>query len=268
MARHPFIALCSLLVVGSGCALVNSYDGLKDGDRPRVVRATDEAKRRDAASDRGFIVARADTAGAEATRFDSYLIVGLGLAYAPTEDVQVSFITTLPGALNDVVTSFAQFRYVVARSDRIVVALRANIDGIVGAGSETGWSMTAGALVDLYLDPKGALGLHVGVSAGAVDGSAVLGSAVFAGGGYVTWQAGVSWRILTALKVIADAWVPSGATLDSPGTFQPAPFALFGYGLRFFGDSVSVDVGLLAGAGDTELNDGAGAFFVAFSTRL
>jgi len=211
------------------------------------------ARARDAAIDRGFLTAHAETIGRDKWAINAYELVFIGVTYGFTDDIQASLSTLLPVTTDIPLVLALQPKFVLARTDTTVVALRVPLTFVTGTDGEGSiGTFGAGALVDHYLDPRGRIALHGGLLVSSAFGSPFDLSDAFdlAQGAIFELDLGASLGVSRVVKLLLE--VQTFAALGTGG-FEVAHAVLVNYGLRLHGDSLAGDLGFIRPIGvDTD----------------
>ena len=133
----------------------------------------------------------------------------------------------------------------------------------VGLYSQGDFNVAAGALIGFAGHQTGSGGIVYGVATnGGTEGSVSLGAGWLYGGTHVASKPvvmlGGSKRVSRRVSLVTENYLYAGGSSN----------AVLGYGARFFGDKLSVDLAFLnmAGSGVTPIFPGVP--YVAFSTRF
>jgi|GEM_PF-1437929 len=228
-----------------------------------------QAQHRDASIDRGIGSGHAETIGKNNWTVNSYELFLIGVTYGFTEDFQLSLTTMLPVFESTPFILALAPKYVVSRSDSVVVALRSNIwfGTDIGRGNGLGL-ISVGPAVDVYFDDAGRFAFHGALSIGGVFGDGFnsgSGGFGFADGALIGLDVGFSLGLSRAFKLIIEGQFFSG--YGSRG-FRVAEMALVNYGVRFHNDTLAVDLAFIRPIGDFDVGGLVmGIPFVSFSSR-
>lgn len=256
---------CSLVCLAA-CSLHNHAARDEDGTQ-RLPRATDQARFRDPAADRGLVNGRAETLGAGGIGFDTWGLVSVGASVAPTRDLQLGFASILPWLPGIDASGFLEVKYVLARADRVVLSLRGQGQiARLSTQRELFGAVLGGVLADIYVDRRGLLGLHVGVSGGRLLGAITIDGQRYEPGQYLVAELGLALAIPDSpVKLVTDAWLPSATRA---AVVRSVPFAVVAGGLRLFIWQLAVDVGALVAVGGTDSALDDGVPYLAIGGRL
>ncbi|MCA9514983.1 MAG: hypothetical protein KC635_08585, partial [Myxococcales bacterium] len=224
-AAAVMVGACLLSLGGGGCSALISSAGKNPDGTQRLPRTTDVAAYRDAVSDRGLIAAHAETPGIDDAKVDLQELVFMGVGYAPTRDTEANVAVLLP---LDPATTVATLggKYVAARTDRVLVAVRADAFYVrSGSTKDALRGVSGGLLVDAYLDPGGYVGVFLGASAGTFAGTLDLGRGeVFDPGAVGLAQVGLTAALGDGpLSLLAEGFLLFGKV---DGRFRAARVAL------------------------------------------
>jgi hypothetical protein len=147
-----------------------------------------------------------------------------------------------------------------------VAAIRGNVFMGVETGSGVfGGIASAGPFVDYYLDARGRLALHGGLTVGGMFGGELGTDLGFGRGLLMTLEAGFSAAVTNNVKVLIEA--QAFGVLGSNG-FAFADATLVNYGVRFFGEDLAVDLAFIRPVGVALEPLVLGVPYVTFSARF
>lgn len=222
------------------------------------------AQQHDAAVDRGFLTAHAETIGKGQWAINAYDLVFLGLTYGFTDDIQVSLSTLLPITTEIPLVLALQPKFVLMRSDDTVVSLRTPL-AIANSDGETLGVLGAGVLLDQYLDRDGRFALHAGLLVAGAFGDFSSSDFEIAEGALFELDLGASLAVASILKIIIEVQLAAGVTKDG---FELADGALVNYGVRFFSGGIAGDLGFTYPVGVDVDELVLGIPYLAFSARF
>ena len=227
--------------------------------------AAEKARFRDASIDRGFIFSRAETLPEGKVALNSYELLGIGVSYGVTNDVEVSFISLLPIVADMPLVASPSVKWAFQRTEQQVLSAKLSLNYITSDGSGAG-NLSAGVYLDHYFDTEGRYSLHLGAEFGGVFGN-FSGDVDFAEGMLILFDVGFSAQVSDGIKLMIEALIP--AVYTGSNGFQVPEFLNVTYGVRWFGEDLSVDLGFLrpvaSGVSDVLV---MGIPYVAFSGRL
>jgi hypothetical protein len=202
--------------------------------------ASSLARRRDASIDRGFTTGHAETIGEGQWSFNSYQLFLAGLTYGFSPDAQLSVTTLLPITSDIPLVLGLSPKFVVDRGANHVVAVRANLlMGFETTSGVGGGIVSTGPYVDYYLDRRGRVAVHGGLTVGGVFGGEFGTDLGFARGLVLTFDAGFSAAVSDSVKIILEG---QAFGLLSGAGFNVLDTTLFNYGVRFYGEDLAVDL--------------------------
>lgn len=195
----------------------------------------------DAAIDRGVMAKHAETTGEGRWTISSYEIAGLGLSYGISEDAQVSFTTVLPLFESTPFVGILTGKQVFHRSPQVTAAGSGHLV-IVGSGGSYVGAVGGGVHADFYLDQGRRFAIHTGLELSAIFGGDVDTSAFALGDGAITKvDLGTTLALTDWMKLVVEAQVPI-VTISDVALVPVVPLS---YGVRFYSDHFSADVGLM-----------------------
>ncbi len=200
-------------------------------------------KSADASVDRNILFPSAETVNKGDLTINSYELFLLGLTYGITDDLQVSATTLLP-ILTDfpfVLALAGKWQFV--DTGKILVSVQPNFMFMAQDGNSLG-GFGAGIAADFILDDGGKYVVSVSESNLMLFGD--IGSGGVLTDGFAFTLAGAfSARVARIVKLLAEVSLP-GALNWNTGDFEVVPEgALFSYGVRFFGETIAVDLSFL-----------------------
>lgn len=239
-------------------------DGLEPGENTDPSTPAELAQDHDAAVDRGFLTAHAETIGEGKWAFNAYDLLFVGLTYGFTDDIQVSLSTLLPVTSDIPLVLAFQPKFVLVRSDDTVVSLRTPL-AFASSDGDTAGVIGAGVLLDQYLDKDGRFALHAGFLVAGAFGVFDSGGFDFGDGALFELDLGASLGVASILKIILEVQLAAVASEDG---FEIADVALVNYGVRFFSGSIAGDLGFTYPVGGDVDDLLLGIPYLAFSARF
>jgi hypothetical protein len=230
-----------------------------------VDGAAAQARMRDASIDRGFIVSHAETLPEGMWALNSYELVGIGLSYGITEDVEVSIISLVPIVAGMPLVAAPSVKWAFHRTEDQVLSAKLGLN-YIGISDVGGGTFSAGLYHDFFFDPDGFYSMHLGVEVGGFFGQ-LDGSVGTADGAFLLFDLGFSAQLSDSIKLMAEFLLPAATNGEE---FAVSPIMNVTYGIRWFGEGLSVDLGFLRPFGDEDLGDVLimGVPYVAFSGRI
>jgi hypothetical protein len=212
-----------------------------------AVQAAPAEVRRDADAtvDRNLVMPAAETLPKGALAFNSYELFLAGLSYGITDNVQISATTLLPIVEDIPFVLITNLKLNVYRSPRLVLTTMGSATVATENGSTLG-GFGLGLVMDSLLDERGRFALTTGVLSQFAFGSTSDDDVAFADGAFLLLWAAISARVHDRVKLIGELLLPGGYTWAGSGDLQLIPEAMiFGYGVRFFGKTLAVDLSFL-----------------------
>lgn len=231
------------------------------------VGATAAEKRRkgDASVDRNILMPSAETINAGDVTFNSYELVLAGLTYGVTDDIAVSATVLLP-----IVEDFPRFVSVAGKfrlyaGSNDIFSLQPNLM-YFGVDGESAALFGVHALYDHLFDDRGRYTLSLAMSTLGVLG-ATEGDVDIADGAILGFSGAFNAQVAEIVKVMAELYLPGAITPDTTELVEEA--LLLNYGVRFFGETLAVDLTFLRPIHpDAETPLVMGIPFVTFSARF
>ncbi len=207
--------------------------------------ATPSQKRKnaDAAVDRNIIFSSAETINKGALTINSYELFLLGLTYGFSNDFQGSFTTLLPITADFPLTMMFSGKWQFLNTGKILVSLQPNFGFMTQEGDTLG-GFGIGIAADFIVDDDGEYVFTLSETNMMLFGN-VGSDGVLSDGVAFAVAAGFTARVARAVKLLVEMSVPGAAVWDR-GDFELFPEGtLFSYGVRFFGETVAVDLSFL-----------------------
>ncbi len=223
-----------------------------EADEPTAAPPADSVAARresDAAIDRNILLPSAEIGPAGEITFNSYELILAGLSYGFTDRTQGTLTLLLPITTDIPLLITGSLKYVLSRSTTTVVSIMPTLMVLKDGGSDLFiGTFGGGILADRVLDAQGKFALtgslfaHFGFGKGGTDadlqaaeGVVILGSGAFTA------------RLGRHVKLLTEIILPGGYSwAGSSNRFDIVEQALiFGYGVRFFGSSIGVDLTFL-----------------------
>ena len=189
----------------------------------------------DASASRGILIPTAETIGEGNITVTDFELLFVKATYGVTDDFQVAVTTILP--LFSGMPTFGIFsgKLKLRETETFQVSIQPSISVLGGDGGTLG----AQALADFVLDGAGkwVLTLSENNMFAWGDGQVIDGFAF-------TFGVGIQGEISTKIKLIAEVFTPGIVPFEGdPELFSEAMG--LGYGVRFFGESLSGDITFL-----------------------
>lgn len=226
----------------------------------------DKRKKDDAAVDRNFILPSAETMARGELAFNSYQLFLAGLTYGFTDKAQLSLTTMLPIVEDIPLVLLAGFKVQVVRKNRFIFSIQPALS-LVNEDGTTGGTLSVSFLLDFILDDAGKAVISIaemnsflwGGSSGDID---LLDDALL-----VLFSAGFNYRVHKYVKLMFEFLFVGGLVDGDAEIVEEA--TLFNYGVRFCGQTISVDLSFLRPL-DSDVADDfvMGIPYVAFSARF
>lgn len=227
--KIALVVLLSLCLVGQA-AKAAPPDG-KSGFERR--------KRADASVDRNVLSPTAETIGKGDFTVNSYELLVIGGTYGITDDVQISASTLVPITTDIPFVLLSAVKWNFLQTGRVLLSLQPHLQYASDSGDTIG-GIGAGILADFLLDDKGDFVVTLAETNTMAFGNNIDGG--LSDGFIVTLMAGINARVGRKVKLMAEFLLPGGVFWDEGRTELLEEALLFNYGIRFFGESVAVDL--------------------------
>ena len=236
----------------------------------RAQSPADIRKQADASVDRNIIFPSAETINGGDLTFNDYEILFVGLTYGITDDLQLSATTLLPVVEEIPLVAAVSAKYRLIARDHLVFSIQPGVNVIHDDGDTFG-TFGFQLLLDYVVDQDGDLVLSLAESTQFGFGSFEFGESGVADGAVLTFGVGASWRVAEIVKLLAELVFPTVVSwADIGDSFYILEEAfLFNYGVRFFGESIAVDLTFLRPLHpDASESFVMGIPYLAFSARF
>lgn len=265
MHTRPSIALSVALCLASFTAS-ETRAGAPDAESP-----FDVSGERDPAIDHGLLSDHAETIGAGQWRLGIADLLVFRVSYGVTDDLQLSVTTSAPIPPLPI-TGLLTARYVAARDDAYVLAVRAMAGAMTTSWRDLGYGMGAfgaGPLLDVYFDDAQRFALHSGIligddfHVGFDDGDGPsLGSGML-----ILFEAGLSFAVSDQVKLLVETqWITDFKFRTG---FDRVNLGMVNYGVRLHTPGFAFDLGMMRPIGDLNLSGWVlGYPFIAFTADL
>jgi hypothetical protein len=188
----------------------------------------------------------AETIDAGQVTVNDYEIFVIGVTYGFTDDIQISASTLLPIVENMPLVLLASGKQRVVSSDHLIFSMQPNLllghhDGYTAGG------FGLQLLLDYVVDDEGDFVVSLGQSTQFAFGEDFDDDVSLANGALFSLGLGASWRVARIVKLMGELVLPGGLYWgDNNAQFEVIEQALlFNYGIRFFGESIAVDLSFL-----------------------
>jgi hypothetical protein len=210
-------------------------------------------QKQDASVDRNILVPSAETIGKGKYAFNSYELAFAGFTYGMTDSSQLSVSTLLPIVSEFPTIMLANVKIKVAESDRMILSVQPQggfMHKAGGGDSATIGILGGGIIADVRLDDEARAILSGAFFSNALFASSSLvdkevssnaGMATFTLTASFNYRVGKNIKLMTELTLPA-AYVWAGGR-DEFEVLEQA--LLLGYGIRFFGEDLGVDLSFL-----------------------
>jgi hypothetical protein len=235
------LALCALLAASPALADQEPLPlgSIQDVKEPTTTPA-DMRKRADPSADRSLLFSSAETLHQGDVTINSYELIGLGVSYGITDSIELSGSTIIPAWRDAPLTLFLSGKFQVVRLPSLLFSVQTSAGILSGFPDDDDGSSTLGlsALLDVILDSQGDFVFSTSVQTGwnyFFDDSESFG--------LVALTLAFNARVAKIVKLLFEVVIPGGFTSDDFALVEEA--TVFNYGVRFFGDSIAVDLSFL-----------------------
>jgi hypothetical protein len=268
------LALCALLAASPALADQEPLGASEDMQKPSAMTPADKRKRADPSVDRSVILPSAETLHQGDVTINSYEILGLGVSYGITDSIELSAITIIPAGGITPLSLLLSGKFQVVRLPSLLLSIQTTggfIHYLHGFGSGI---VTVGALLDIMIDSEGdyvfsastqnGLGFSYETSCNGNESGYTCNN--HSALGLFSLSLAFNARVAHFMKLLLEVVVP--AVWDK--TFDLIEDATaVNYGVRFFGDTIAVDLSLCIPVFSDALEYSPIGFpYLAFSARF
>jgi hypothetical protein len=250
------IVISSLLFGGS----VLAQDADLTDQSPVNIR-----KNADASVDRNILIPTAETVGQGDFTFNSYELFLAGFTYGITDDLQISMSTLLPIVKDMPFLGTLATKLRLVSGDRFIFSIQPSFTFATQNDVNVG-ALGLSFMVDFVLDNDGDFVLSLAEGnlwafGGTDDHMEVADGMLF------NLSVGLNYRVHNIIKLMIEFTVPGGIIDGNSEIVEEA--ALFNYGVRFFGETIAVDLSFLRSM-SSEVSDELvmGIPYLTFSARF
>ena len=203
--------------------------------------------RRDAdpSVDRNVVLPSAQTIPAGAVAINSYELFFAGLSYGISDHLQLSLTTLLPIVSDTPFILVTAMKWNFHRSERTVVSVQPTVT-IARESGNTGGTFGFSVMADRVIGDSGKVSLTGGLMTQTIFGGNVTSDLSVTDGAFLLLWGSIAGQVHKNVKLLGELVLPGGYTWANGGDFTLVDEALiFGYGVRFFGETVAVDASFL-----------------------
>jgi hypothetical protein len=244
------LALCALLAASPALADQEPLGASEDMQKPSAMTPADKRKRADPSVDRSVILPSAETLHQGDVTINSYELLGLGVSYGITDSIELSAITIIPAGGITPLSLLLSGKFQVVRLPSLLLSIQTTggfIHDLDGFGSGI---VAVGALLDIMIDSEGDYvfsastqnGLRFSYKNSCDESKSGYTCNNHSESGLFSLSLAFNARVAHFMKLLLEV-IATAEWADSQFQLLESATAV-NYGVRFFGDTIALDLSL------------------------